>query len=121
MLNVFCLFEHELLSAEVFSVLYFIFDGFSFVCMLNLSAAVVVVVVFVVIALNFIHRPDLVSSSSYFFAPMELKSLSLATCAIRPWISSIDARLQSRVAFVSLSSVRFSFGSPPNKQMNCIE
>lgn len=65
----------------------------------------------------FIYRPDLVFAS-YFFAPMELKSLSLATCAISPWISSIDARLQSRVAFVSLSSVRFSFGSPPDKQMN---
>lgn len=83
---------------------------------LSLSAAVVVVV-FAVIASNLFNRPDLVFAS-YFFAPMELKSLSLATCAISPWISSIDARLQSRVAFVSLSSVRFSFGSPPDKQMN---
>lgn len=30
-------------------------------------------------------------------------------------MSSIDARLQSRVAFDNLSSVRFSFGSPPSK------
>lgn len=62
--------------------------------------------------LDAIHHSDW---TSYFFAPMELKSLSFATCAIKPWINSIDARLQSRVAFVSLSSVRFSLGSPPDE------
>lgn len=52
-------------------------------------------------------------SAVYLPKPTLLKSLSLTIWAIRPWISSIVERLQSRVALDSLSSDLFSLTSVP--------
>lgn len=54
-------------------------------------------------------------AAHYFFWPTWLNSLSLAIWVISPWINSIEARQQSRVAFVSLSSLRLSLPSAAKK------
>lgn len=42
-----------------------------------------------------------------------LKRRSLIICAISPWMTSMVVLQESLVAFISLSSVRFSWGSEP--------